>query len=167
MTDILTTTERSQRMRQVRSSGNRSTELAIRAALRRARVHGWRRHVRVALGEGPKQGSNAMPYARPDFVFAAARLAVFIDGCFWHGCPWHGTQPKARGQIWKEKLVRNRRRDRDVMRRLERRGWTVVRIWEHDVKKRINYCVDRIRNALLSCRPPSRVRKTHGRKVSS
>lgn len=107
-----------------------------------------------------------MRYARPDFVFASARLVIFIDGCFWHGCPQHGTQPKARSDFWKEKLSRNRERDRDITRRLRKRGWKVLRIWEHDVKTRINYCVGRIAKVLARCPSLTHVRTTQSRNVS-
>lgn len=68
---------------------------------------------------------------RPDFVFTRARVAVFLDGCFWHGCPEHGSTPRANGSYWVAKLARNRDRDRRVTTALEASGWTVVRIWEH------------------------------------
>jgi len=69
---------------------------------------------------------------RADLVFPGARVVVFIDGCFWHGCPDHGTLPKAHREWWRDKIERNRRRDRDTDQRLEEAGWTVIRAWEHD-----------------------------------
>jgi DNA mismatch endonuclease (patch repair protein) len=69
---------------------------------------------------------------RADAVFPEARLAVYIDGCFWHGCPEHGTWPKANAAWWREKIERNRRRDADTNRLLANHDWTVVRIWEHE-----------------------------------
>ncbi|HET9768492.1 MAG TPA: DNA mismatch endonuclease Vsr [Thermoanaerobaculia bacterium] len=69
---------------------------------------------------------------RADIVFASARVAVFIDGCFWHSCPIHRTSPRANRQWWADKLARNRRRDEDTTRRLQAAGWLVVRIWEHE-----------------------------------
>jgi DNA mismatch endonuclease (patch repair protein) len=69
---------------------------------------------------------------RADLLFARARVAVFIDGCFWHGCPEHGTWPRANAAWWREKIDSNRRRDADTDRRLEEAGWLVVRVWEHD-----------------------------------
>lgn len=68
---------------------------------------------------------------RPDIVFGPARLAVFIDGCFWHGCPQHGTMAKLNRRFWHEKIRANKRRDADTNRRLRGAGWRVVRIWEH------------------------------------
>ena len=69
---------------------------------------------------------------RADLVFRATRVAVFVDGCFWHSCPTHGTSPKANGDWWAVKLSGNAARDRDTDRRLADEGWTVFRVWEHD-----------------------------------
>ena len=67
-----------------------------------------------------------------DIVFSRRRVAVFVDGCFWHGCPEHRTYPKANAEWWSAKLERNIERDADTDRRLSEAGWTVVRIWEHE-----------------------------------
>jgi DNA mismatch endonuclease (patch repair protein) len=69
---------------------------------------------------------------RPDIVFRRAKVAVFVDGCFWHGCPDHATWPKANENFWREKITTNRVRDRDTDQRLTEAGWLVVRTWEHD-----------------------------------
>lgn len=69
---------------------------------------------------------------RADLVFRSVRLAVFIDGCFWHGCQHHGSTPKANAEWWKRKIDANRRRDRDTDARLQREGWHVIRVWEHE-----------------------------------
>ena len=73
---------------------------------------------------------------RPDFVFRAQRLAVFVDGCFWHGCPLHATQPKQNAAFWREKIAANQARDRFVTRTLRAQGWRVLRIWEHDLTRK-------------------------------
>jgi DNA mismatch endonuclease (patch repair protein) len=65
-------------------------------------------------------------------VFGPARVAVFVDGCFWHGCPSHATWPKNNAEFWREKIETNRLRDRDTDRRLSVAGWLVVRVWEHE-----------------------------------
>jgi len=70
---------------------------------------------------------------RADLIFSSARVAVFIDGCFWHGCPDHGTRPKANAAWWTEKIETNVKRDRDTDRCLAADGWIVVRVWEHEV----------------------------------
>jgi DNA mismatch endonuclease (patch repair protein) len=67
-------------------------------------------------------------------VFAARRLVVFVDGCFWHGCPRHGTRPQANAAFWRGKFRRNQSRDRRDTRRLRRAGWRVLRLWEHELK---------------------------------
>jgi DNA mismatch endonuclease (patch repair protein) len=69
---------------------------------------------------------------RPDIVFTRARLAVFVDGCFWHCCPEHGTQPESNTGYWGPKLARNVERDREVNDALVQAGWTVLRGWEHE-----------------------------------
>lgn len=67
-----------------------------------------------------------------DIAFTRARLAVFVDGCFWHGCPEHGTRPRANSEWWAWKIERNQRRDRDTDAHLRDAGWQVLRFWEHD-----------------------------------
>lgn len=69
---------------------------------------------------------------RPDIVFTRARVAVFVDGCFWHGCAEHGTRPRSNPAYWAAKIEINQTRDRDQTTALERDGWTVLRIWEHE-----------------------------------
>jgi DNA mismatch endonuclease (patch repair protein) len=76
-----------------------------------------------------------LPLGRPirvDVVFPKQRVAVFLDGCFWHSCPTHGTLPVTNQSYWVPKLARNKERDRDDTRRLVQAGWTVVRAWEHE-----------------------------------
>ncbi|WP_295572343.1 very short patch repair endonuclease [uncultured Microbacterium sp.] len=69
---------------------------------------------------------------RADMVFSRRRVAIFIDGCFWHGCPLHGVQPKTNAPYWGPKLARNRERDVQVTAELTALGWTVLRFWEHE-----------------------------------
>ena len=69
---------------------------------------------------------------RADVVFRKERVAVFVDGCFWHGCPEHGTWPKKNAEWWREKIEANVARDRDTDARLEQEGWVVVRVWAHE-----------------------------------
>ena len=70
--------------------------------------------------------------SRPDMTFVGARLAVFVDGCFWHGCPEHATWPKQNAEFWREKIEANQRRDTDTNDRLRSIGWTVLRFWSHE-----------------------------------
>jgi DNA mismatch endonuclease (patch repair protein) len=95
-------------------------ELALRSALR---ALGLRYRVDATL-PGTRR--------RADVAFLGAKVAVFVDGCFWHGCPTHGTWPKANAAWWRQKIEGNRRRDRDTDRRLMRDGWVVLRFWEHE-----------------------------------
>lgn len=69
---------------------------------------------------------------RADIVFRGAKVAVFVDGCFWHGCPEHGTWPKANAQFWRAKILANMERDADTNERLRDHGWMVIRVWEHE-----------------------------------
>ena len=95
-------------------------ELALRSALR---ALGLRYRVDVPLPNTRR---------RADVAFIGVKVAVFVDGCFWHGCPMHGTWPKANAAWWREKIKGNRRRDRDTDERLALDGWVVLRFWEHD-----------------------------------
>ncbi len=137
--DIWTAEKRSQVMAKVRSRGNLSTEEALAKAFRRLRVTGWRRHLPVEMGDRA---------VRPDFVFPRAGLVVFVHGCFWHGCPRHGTTPSTRRSFWVPKLAANKARDRRVERSLRKRGWRVVRIWEHSLRRDADQCVQRVVAAL-------------------
>jgi DNA mismatch endonuclease (patch repair protein) len=69
---------------------------------------------------------------RADLVFASARVAVYVDGCFWHACPLHATWPKENADFWRKKIHENQRRDRDTDRKLSEAGWLVLRVWEHE-----------------------------------
>jgi DNA mismatch endonuclease (patch repair protein) len=121
MPDVFTKKKRSQVMAAIRSRGNKDTELKLAAILRAAGITGWRRH-QALIG-------------RPDFVFRRARVAIFVDGCFWHGCPRHGRNPGSNRDYWLPKLRRNKKRDAAVARHLVQTGWSVLRLWEHDLLK--------------------------------
>ena len=97
-------------------------ERALRSALHRL---GLRYRVDLKLGVG-----RSAP--RPDIVFTRARVAVFVDGCFWHGCPMHGVKPRANAEYWAAKVARNVMRDERNDATLFSLGWRVVRIWEHE-----------------------------------
>lgn len=69
---------------------------------------------------------------RADIVFRSTKVAIFVDGCFWHGCPIHGTQAKANAEFWKNKIKRNQERDAETNQLLKKAGWKVIRVWEHE-----------------------------------
>lgn len=117
----LTPQQRSKIMSAIRSKGNASTELRFVAILKNARITGWRRHQNLP--------------GKPDFVFRSERVAVFIDGCFWHCCPLCSKPPTQNKSYWGPKLKRNRERDALVLEELRARGWKVIRIWEHELER--------------------------------
>jgi DNA mismatch endonuclease (patch repair protein) len=96
-------------------------ELDLRRALY---ARGLRYRLQMALLSKPRRVA--------DIVFPGARVAVFVDGCFWHGCPLHGTWPKENADFWRAKIETNRARDEDTDRRLHAAGWEVVRVWAHE-----------------------------------
>ena len=147
MPDVFTKAKRSEVMSRIRGRGNKDTELALAKLFRRHRITGWRRHKEI----GKSESRNRKFKVRPDFVFSKLRLAVFVDGCFWHGCPRHGTQPKANRAFWKRKFARNIARDRQVNRTLHSQDWRVFRIWEHELaRKNETRLLRRIQRALGS-----------------
>lgn len=85
---------------------------------------------------------------KPDFAFVRAKVAVFVDGCFWHGCPIHGHQPKSNEDYWGPKLARNQARDRRINEELSAQGWLPLRFWEHEIKNGLASCVERVREAV-------------------
>ena len=108
------------RMRSTRQRGT-AAELAVRAA-------GDALGLCYEVDRSPMLGIRR----RADLVFEAERVAVFVDGCFWHACPEHATWPKANAEWWRAKIEANVARDRDTDRRLTEAGWRVVRVWEHE-----------------------------------
>jgi DNA mismatch endonuclease (patch repair protein) len=121
MADVFTKAKRSEVMSKIRSRGNRDTELALAHLMRVNRISGWRRHLPIT--------------GRPDFAFRRQRVAVFVDGCFWHRCPKCRLRPATNRVFWEQKLGRNQQRDRTVSRTLRISGWRVIRIWEHELRK--------------------------------
>jgi DNA mismatch endonuclease, patch repair protein len=132
--DILTQRERSKLMAKIRSRGNNGTEGALAKFFRRNKITGWRRQVQISTSPRPSPQRGEGVRVRPDFIFRQVRLALFVDGCFWHGCPKHGTKPKGNAAFWRRKFSRNITRDRLVTRTLRRSGWRVLRIWEHTLR---------------------------------
>jgi len=110
----------SNRMRANRSRDTKP-ELLLRSELHR-------RGLRFRVDHKPEASLRS----RADIVFTKARVAVFVDGCFWHGCPEHGTNPRSNASFWREKIETNKRRDVRVTEDLRRLGWKVIRVWEHE-----------------------------------
>ncbi len=128
--DIMSPAQRSALMARIPGRGNRTTELAMTLLLREGRITGWRRHVKFRW----VAPDGRVRFIRPDFVFPARRLVVFVDGCFWHGCPMHSTRPQNNAQFWQNKIEDNRKRDTRSRTALKKKGWKVVRIWEHSLR---------------------------------
>ena len=122
MADVFTPQKRSEVMSKIRGKGNKDTEIALMYILKEYHVSGWRR--------------NQPVFGKPDFVFPKKKVAVFVDGCFWHGCPKHSTSPKNNSEFWEKKLGSNKDRDKLVNRELRKKGWVVIRIWEHELKEK-------------------------------
>jgi len=143
--DIYSQAQRSKLMARIRSRGNARTELALVRIFRAFRITGWRRQIALRCEASASQ-SRPNFQVRPDFIFPKLRLAVFVDGCFWHGCPEHGTKPKGNAAFWRKKLAANVARDRRADRALRPAGWRVLRIWEHELaRKREAQLVRRLR----------------------
>jgi len=122
MPDVFSKEKRSEVMSKIRGRGNKDTELAMILIFKNYHITGWRRKQKI-LG-------------KPDFTFWKQRVLVFVDGCFWHSCPLHATKPKNNQEFWEKKLGSNVERDIYVNRELERKGWLVIRIWEHELKNK-------------------------------
>lgn len=149
MPDVFTPEKRSAVMALIRRSGNKDTELRMIALFRARRITGWWRNARL--------------FGNSDFVFRRERVAVFVDGCFWHGCPRpkHAPLPKNRAEWWAAKLARNRARDLLVTRTLRKTGWRVVRVWECDlVPKAWSRVALRMAKTLQTHRVPARWKGT-------
>ncbi|MDI6743781.1 MAG: very short patch repair endonuclease [Thermodesulfovibrionales bacterium] len=118
--DTFSKTERSRIMASVKSRDAKSTELNFVSLLKEKGIAGWRRNY-------PLTG-------KPDFVFSKFKIAVFIDGCFWHGCPRHCRMPSSNVNYWNNKIEKNKIRDKQITKALKMKGWQVIRIWEHEIK---------------------------------
>jgi len=121
--------KRSRTMSAIRGKHNRTTELRLRMALIRKGIKGWTLQVKELPGN-------------PDFYFKNKRLAVFVDGCYWHGCPRCGHIPKTRSRFWAAKIQRNQQRDHEKRRELREKEISTIRVWEHELRDRLS--VDRV-----------------------
>jgi DNA mismatch endonuclease (patch repair protein) len=118
MADVFTKEQRSEVMRQVKSSRNESTELKLIAFFQVNNIKGWRRNYKL--------------FGKPDFTFSKQKTVVFVDGCFWHGHDCRNTRPKDNADYWMQKRERNINRDKKVTETLTEKGWMVIRLWECD-----------------------------------
>lgn len=150
-------------MQNNKCSRNKSTELAFLSLMRSVQMHGWRR--------------NSLLPGRPDFVFTGERVAIFVDGCFWHGCKCKQL-PKSNRAFWSNKIQTNHTRDRRVTCQLRALGWKVVRVREHRLKKhpasiiaRVAYALARLKNASpcqnAESMSPKRIPKLRAKKGGS
>lgn len=121
MADIFSKEKRSQVMSSVRSKRNKTTELRLIEIFKQNGIVGWRRNYKVK--------------GHPDFVFLDKKIAVFVDGCFWHGHDCRNTRPTDNAEFWQKKRERNIAHDKEITTLFESRGWTVIRIWECELKK--------------------------------
>lgn len=122
MADVFDSKKRSDIMSKVRSNNNKSTELALLKFFKENNITGWKRNY-------PVKG-------HPDFVFLDKKIAVFVDGCFWHGHDCRNTRPSDNAEYWQKKRERNIKHDKEVTAMFENRGWTVIRIWECELKNK-------------------------------
>ena len=136
MADVFDKEKRSEIMRAVKSSKNKSTEEKLIAYFKENKITGWRRNYKV--------------YGKPDFVLPDLRIAIFVDGCFWHGHNCRNTHPEQNKEYWQRKIGRNMDRDKEVTDHLERLGWNVIRIWECEFLKKNRGLLEKRLKALYS-----------------
>lgn len=121
MADVFSKKKRSEIMSAVKSKDTK-IELSFRKTL-------WQKGYRY-------RKNSAKYFGKPDIVLKKYQTAIFLDSCFWHGCKKHGTIPTTRQKFWTEKINRNKKRDKEVVRHYKKIGWRVIRIWEHDLKRK-------------------------------
>jgi len=122
MADVFNKEKRSQVMSLVRSKNNKTTELKLIEIFKQNGIIGWRRNYKVK--------------GHPDFVFLDKKIAIFVDGCFWHGHDCRNTRPADNAEFWQKKRERNMAHDKEITKLFETRGWTVIRIWECELAKK-------------------------------
>lgn len=135
MVDVLTPAQRKLNMSKIKGKDT-SPEMRIRKLLFSNGVRGYRINYNLP--------------GKPDIAFPRKRVAIFIDGCFWHKCPIHFQEPDTRKEFWIKKIDRNVERDKEINRKLEETGWEVIRIWEHQVRKNPDLVVVEVINRLKS-----------------
>lgn len=133
MTDVLTPEQRKYNMSRIRAKDT-SPELKLRRLLWENGIRGYRIHYNLP--------------GKPDIVFTKKKTVIFVDGCFWHKCPECFSEPATRKDFWMKKINSNVDRDKHVNKELERQGWKVIRIWEHEIRKEPEVVVEKIRDLL-------------------
>ncbi len=134
MADKFSKEKRSKIMSAIHSKNTHTTERRLRAGLASAKISGWRMNAKDLIG-------------KPDFVFDDKRIAIFVDGCFWHGCKCKRPS-KTHRSFWKNKIETNVARDKKVSRILRKEGWKVLRIKEHELKSSVKKVVEKIQKEL-------------------
>lgn len=135
LADVYDKEKRSAIMRNIKSKGNKSTEIRLIKIFCNEGIKGWRRGY-------PVKG-------HPDFVFLEKRVAIFVDGCFWHGHNCRNTHPKENEDYWSKKIDGNIKHDKEISEIFIKRGWTVVRIWECELSlKKRALLLEKLRNVL-------------------
>jgi len=119
MADVMTAEQRRDNMSRIRGKDT-GPELLLRKGLWKMGFR-YRTHYKLP--------------GRPDVVLVGRKIAIFVDGCFWHGCPDHGVRPKSNSAFWNKKIQGTIDRDKRNLELLEKQGWTVLRFWEHDIEK--------------------------------
>ncbi|MGB8656762.1 MAG: very short patch repair endonuclease [Candidatus Zixiibacteriota bacterium] len=133
MTDVLTKAQRSYCMSRIRDKDTQP-ELMLRKAIWSAGIKGYRLHYNLP--------------GNPDIVFPKSKIVVFIDGCFWHKCPKCFIKPTTNWRFWKKKIDTNVKRDKIVNAELRKKGWKVIRFWEHQIRSTLDRCYIRVHREL-------------------
>ena len=134
MTDVLTQEQRKFNMSRIQGK-NTGPEVKLRKLLYSKGIRGYRIHYKLP--------------GKPDIVFTKKKIAIFIDGCFWHKCPVCFQEPETRKEFWMKKIQSNIDRDKKVDEKLKNDGWTVIRIWEHEIRKEPENAVKKIITSLM------------------
>jgi DNA mismatch endonuclease (patch repair protein) len=137
MADVFSKSKRSQVMSSIRGKGNRTTEWRLRSRLIQAGIRGWQVGTKEVVG-------------KPDFLFKKKRLALFVDGCFWHGCKRCRNIPIQNHAFWIKKIRSNKKRDSKVTMSLRNKRWRVVRFWEHEITQNPRKCLATVKILLRS-----------------
>ncbi len=152
--DVFSKRKRSEVMSRIRGRGNKSTERRMAALLRANHIAGWKLHPPQIIG-------------KPDIYFPRVRIAIFVDGCFWHACRTCFRMPAQNHPFWAKKIAGNATRDRQINRQLKGNGIKVIRLWEHDLEKmtsRVSRVLEALRDVAIG--KPSRFGRKKARSVA-